>query len=170
MPSAIRGSRLVLALGIISATPVAVAAQRADSLPIGARVRATLVDPPAAVLKGTLVRFDRDSLAIAEAGTRPPRVVALNTVLRLDTSNGSRPPGEAFGRGATRGVLVGLAVSAVAMGAAVIDNRRNPCNDCMITGPVVAGVFGIAFTSVATLVGGALGRADREQWTAFPIR
>lgn len=163
---------LLAFLGFVASLTAAcdVAAQRADSLPIGARVRVHRHDAPPRIVSGVLLGVDSTGLTLAAAHGAPPRTVAAADVARLERHAGRRPTAAAFGRGAARGALVGLALSAVLLGAALVDEQRNPCGDCFINAPVAAGIVAVPLTAGSTLIGGVIGLGRRDRWVrvAYP--
>ncbi len=159
----------VVALTIIAPHPVR--AQRADSLPIGARfriqLRAAPPDPAPARFTGVLTHADSTTLWLAATDGAPLRTVGRIDIVRLEQYAGRRSAGASFGRGAGYGALVGVGLSGALVIAAAIDERRHPCGDCMLSGPVTAVIIGVPFTAASTLVGGlvGLGFGRSERWT-----
>ncbi len=157
----------VVALTITVAHPAH--AQSADTLAIGARLRIQLrAEPPAkapARFTGVLARADSSTLWLATADGAPLQTVGRTDIARLERYAGRRSAGASFGRGAAYGALVGVGLSGAFLIAATIDEHRNPCGDCMISGPIVAAVIAVPFTAASTLVGGLVGlgfgRGDR---------
>ena len=167
-----RNRSLLAFLALVASLTVSgnAAAQRADSLLVGARVRVHRHSAPPRVVSGVLLGADSTGLTLAAANGAPPRTVAAAEVARLERHAGRRSAGAAFGRGAGRGALVGLALSAVLMGAALVEERRNPCHDCFINGPMAAGIVAVPLTAGSTLLGGVIGLGRRDRWTrvAYP--
>ena len=152
------------------ALPHALGAQQAESLPIGARVRVHPLTPPLVPVTGVLVRADSAGLVIAGRDDARLRSIPVREVSRLERHVFTRPKGSAFVRGAGRGALVGLALSAVLVGAAVVEDRRNSCHDCFVNARLAAAVVAVPLTAVSSLVGGAVGLSTRERWArvAYP--
>lgn len=160
-----------LAAGTLLGVAVPALAQRADSLPVGARVRARLVYPPPGHVVGTLVGRDSATLTIAVAGERQPVVLRHDEVADLQRSIARLTAEEAFARGARRGALVGLGVSAVLVGFGLYTDYRavNSASGVMASATLLTGAAGAAITATTTLIGGAIGRADPDRWTRVPL-
>lgn len=154
--------------GLMAAPPLG--AQRADSLAAlarvapGLRVRVDLRTPKYARRIGAVVRADSLALVLLPQRAAEPVTLDAANILTVEMSRGLRPEGEAFGRGALRGFLVGAGIAVVATGAALWQEQRNPCDGCTMSGPLIVGALGIALTAVTTLAGGAIGLAHRERW------
>lgn len=146
------------------------AAQQADRLPVGARVRVHQLNGPSRTVTGTLVRADSSGLTVAATDGPLARTIVAAEVARLEQHVSTRSAGAAFGRGAGRGALVGLALSAVLLGAALVEEQRHPCSDCMINAPVAAGIVAVPLSVGSTLIGGLVGLGKRERWVrvAYP--
>jgi hypothetical protein len=95
-------------------------------------------------------------------------VVPRSEVARLEQSRGQRSVGTAFWRGAGRGALVGVGVSAALLGVAALSEARDPCSDCFVNAPLAAAIVGVPFTALTTVVGGVVGLRFRERWTPLP--
>lgn len=157
---------LAAATLLLHAAPAA--AQRADDLPVGAQVRIHRVTAPPARVSGVLARVDSATLTVTNRDSTNPVVVPRVDVASLEQLTGRRSAGSAFWRGAGRGALVGVGVSAVLLGAAFVSQRRNPCNDCFITAPMAAGAVSVPLTALTTLAGGVVGLRFRERWAPLP--
>jgi hypothetical protein len=158
-------------IGLVASLTLAgdAAAQRADSLPVGARVRVHRQGVPQRVVSGLLLRSDSTGLTLAAANSAPPWSIAATEVVRLERHAGRRSAAGAFGRGAGRGALVGLALSAVLLGAVLVEEQRNP-SDSFISAPVAAGIVAVPLTAGSILIGGVIGLGRRDRWTrvAYP--
>lgn len=159
---------LVPTLLALCAVATPVRAQRADSLPVGARVRVHRRSPPPTVV-GILVRADGTSLTLAIPETGTEQVVPRREVARLERHVGRLAEGDAFRRGAQRGAFVGALVGGVATYTALLVERRRPCQDCMINAPMAVGAISVVFLGLSTLVGGAAGAAHPDRWEPVPL-
>lgn len=166
-----RRAALVLTAAAAATTAATVAgAQQADLLQAGARLRVTRVGPPLRTQEGVFVTADSTRIVLAIG----PDGLGRDTMPRVDVREvavhvGRRTAGAAFGRGAGWGALVGASVGLVATTLTVADERRNPCDDCFVSAPLVVGVLSVAFTAVTTLVGGAIGLAHRDRWETVAV-
>lgn len=163
---------LVLVGAILSlavATGDSLQAQALDSTIVGVRVRATVEPPTTRTLIGTLVRVEPAGLYIASDGGGQPDFVPFDALLRLERSVGTRSAGQAFGRGAKIGFLVGAGVGLVATSIALAADLRGSSTAYMIPASVVIGVYSAALTVATTLAGGALGMTARERWQRVPL-
>ncbi len=149
----------VLVLALVVAAPIG--AQSLDSLPLGARVRIARYTPPR-MLVGTFIRADSLSLVIMPDRGPSTMTMSRSELRRVDIGSGQRPTGEAFGRGATRGALIGVGVGLVATGLAI--RADLDCRDCMIPITLFVVPASVVFAGATTLVGGVIGVAGREQW------
>jgi len=163
-----RSLPVFLALVTALAVPPHAEAQQADQLSVGARVRVHRLNGQPRIVTGVLVRADSVGVTIAAPDDSSPQLITAADVARLEQHVGTRSPGAALGRGAGRGALAGLALSAVLMGAALVTEQRDPCRDCMITSPVAAGIVAVPLTAASALIGGLVGIGTRERWARVP--
>ena len=154
----------------VLAAPLTAAAQQTDRLPVGTRVRVHLLNPPPPVVTGVLVGSDSGGLTIAAPDGSRRRIIPTAEVARLERYVSARPAGVAFRRGAKRGALVGLGLSAVYLTAGLVAERRDPCQDCMFPVPIVAAVVTVPVTAGSALIGGVIGVGTRHRWArvAYP--
>jgi hypothetical protein len=176
------------ALLALAAPPTVAGAQRADSvraavappsplagvaLPRGATVRVRLLNPPPAAVTGTVQRVDAGVLVLA--ATREPRTytIAADQVAGIERLEARRPAGRSLARGARRGALVGLGLSAAALGYLAIESRGTrsdaPCIGLCFTTAQAVAIVTVPVTVTSTVFGGALGLLGRgERWV--PVR
>ena len=122
--------------------PAPLQAQRADSLVVGADVRVERQTGEPAVVTGRFRSRDTSSFVLAElAAPDNLRSIPMRNIRSVFLLESTRSSGNAFGRGAGIGALVGLGVSAILVGAAVITDAQNTCRDCWITATPVAAVL-----------------------------
>ena len=151
---------VLIALCLFLVSPLR--AQELDSLPAGARLRATLLSP-SRPLVGTLVRATPTGLVLAsEAGQ--VLLLSHNELGRVERSLGRVPRGRGFRSGAKVGFLVGAGVGAVATALALNADLRGSCSECMIPATAVIGLYSLVFTATTTVIGGGIGVANRERW------
>lgn len=154
---------------VVCALPLA--AQRVDSLTVGAKIRVQRAAPVWTVVRGTYVTRDSVSFVLDEStGSGVRTSIPMLDVQSVEMSVSQRTSGEAFGRGASRGALVGIGASAILMTLATISDARDGNSDTWISGRALAGVFSVLLTGVTTLVGGGIGLADRDTWSPVPFR
>lgn len=167
-----RRPRLLALLALSAALTVTSesAAQRANQLPVGARVRVRQGIEPSRTVTGVLVRADSLGLTVAPRDGAPARTIPAAEITRLERYLGTRSTGAAFGRGAARGALVGVSLSAMLMGLALVHEQRDRCGDCMITAPMAAAIVAVPLTVGSSVLGGLFGLGFRERWArvAYP--
>jgi hypothetical protein len=153
---------LGLAAAIASAAPAS--AQRADSLPIGARVRVHFRHPPPAAYDGVLVALDSFSLTLTTPDGSS-QIAPLDEIARLEQYVGRLSRGMAFRRGARTGALIGLGTSAFLLVVAAM----NPCEgECLMAPTAAAAVVAVPVTALTTAIGGMIGSRHRDLWIALP--
>jgi hypothetical protein len=177
---------LLAAAALACSAPCAARAQqvgntlppRADSvaatpLPEGAWVRVTQSAVRPLHVVGTLQFADSQALSIARRGSGDPLTLPYTAVEGLEVRRGFRTTGERAVHGAGRGLVAGLAVTAllVAVGAAAdADGCRS---DCTISVGGLALMAGIPLTAATTAIGALFGAAGSgERWAAVrtPVR
>jgi hypothetical protein len=148
--SLIRG----LAAALLVAAPLPAAAQKADLIPAGARVRLLAVGGYRA--DGSLVELTPDSIVLRNAQTARLglHIAALRRVE-------ARLPTGTVWRATRRGFLVGATVGVIATGAAAI--IKGGALDVPLTIPIIVG------STVAGTVGGALFMRGYA-WEVIPLR
>jgi hypothetical protein len=147
-----------------SGAPGELGAQRADTLTAGARIRIHTGRRNAH--EATYVRADSGGLvAVVHPGT--PATHAWAGVRRVERYAGPLSPGEAFGRGARRGAVVGGVLTVAAVAVAAYSDLRRPC-DCGISTTAVVASVGSLYAGVFAGVGGLVGLAYRDRWQ--PVR
>lgn len=161
--------RIFAAAALVVVAATTLPAQRADSVLVGARVRVQLLTPPfggpAPRVEGRFVASDRRSLRLSVPPNAEVRSIERNAIGKLERYEGRRSEGKAFARGAARGAIAGGAVGGVLVAAAFLDARKG-CSDCFIDERAIAGVGAVALTAAGALIGGAIGTAFRDRWTA----
>ena len=130
------------------------------------RVERRIGVPP--TVRGSLVARDSFSVVLS-ALDDPSRLtsIALTDIRRLEVAESRRTAGQAFRRGARRGALVGLGLSAGLMVIGVVDDRRQ--NDSWISGKALAAIGGVVVTTFTTITGGLIGLTSRERWQRIPL-
>jgi len=161
------GHALVIAALSLATLAAPAAAQRADGLTAGTRIRVTLRESPERVV-GTFTTLDSAGLALRRSARDSAFVVPLDAVRSLEVSTRRRSDGEAFRRGALPGFLIGAAVGFVATGLAYRADLA--CNDCMVIITPYIAVMSLGLTGVTTLLGGVLGMSsERDVWAPAAV-
>ena len=153
---------LAFGLAATVAFATSVAAQRADSLPIGARVRVQFRHPPPASYDGTLVAVDSLSLTLT-ASNGMPQVAPFDEITRLEQYVGPISGGMGFSRGARTGMWVGIGTTAFLVVYGFMCGEA-----CLVRTPEGAAAVGIPLTGFTTLIGGIIGSQRRELWVPLP--
>lgn len=149
---------LFVALHLTPLTPAA--AQVADSLTRGARVRVWTHDDPRPS-EGRLERFDPTAMHIRLARQHDTSITFAD-VDSVYQDSGPRQSSGA-GPGALRGLQIGGAVALLATGIA-LGYDLSSSEDTFIPASVIVGAYGIAFTGIATGIGAAVGLVPRSTW------
>ena len=130
-------------------------AQSLTSLEPGVRIRVAAEAVAPKPLVGTLVRLDRDAMALRLADREELALVPRETITKVEVSRGRR----SRGRGALFGALVGLAVGAIAVAA-------TPGDDEMFTAAEATAMVGAMGAGLGALIGLAI--PPGEKWESVP--
>ena len=164
-----RVTALALSFCFLGCTPLA--AQRIDSLAVGAIVRVKLALPLLDMVRGKLLARDSTGLLTLEStadGT--PVTIGRREILSLEVQGPTRTAGQAFGHGAKWGALTGLGISVVLVAVGAIADVRHPCEDiCIISNTAAAGIVSVPIMILTPLIGGLIGLSSRERWTRVPL-
>ena len=151
---------LGVAVGIAAAAPAS--AQRADSSPIGARVRVHFLHPPPATYDGVLVAADSFSLTL-KTSDGSPKIAPLDEIARLEQYVGQLSGGMGFSRGARTGMFVGIGTTAFLVVYGIMCGEA-----CLVSTPAGAAAVGIPLTAFTTAMGGIIGSQRRQLWVPLP--
>lgn len=138
--------------------------QRADSLPVGARVRVdTRITTPRRMF-GILQAADSTAIAVVPDG-RPVVLVPRSDVQSIAVGHREPRPGGAA-RGAKRGFRIGVGITIATMGVAsvVAAAVRYRPSEYEPSVPLTVAILGVPFTVLSTVVGAVVGTTDRTVW------
>ena len=159
--------RRFMALALLCCLPgnTPLAAQRVDSLAVGAIVRVKLSLPRSEVVRGKyLARDSTGMLTISSAPDGTPVTVGLREIDNLEMRGSDRSAGQAFGRGAAWGALTGLELSVALLAFAAISDSNHPCDGCFLNNTAAAAIGSVPIMLFSPLVGGLIGLSFRERW------
>ena len=164
-----RVAALALSLCFLGHSPLA--AQRIDSLAVGAIVRVKLTLPLSDVVRGRFLARDSTGLLTVESSVDGSSIgIPLREIRRLEVQGSRRTAGQAFGHGAKWGALTGLGISVVLVAVGVVTDVKNPCEDiCIISNTAAAGIVSVPIMILSPLIGGLIGLSSRERWTRVPL-
>ena len=164
-----RVTALALSFCVLGCTPLA--AQRIDSLAVGALVRVKLALPLSDVVRGKFLGRDSTGLLIVESSAdRVPVTIALCEIRSLEVQGDARTAGQAFGRGAVWGVVAGVGIAAVLIIPTAVHESRHPCYECWLSSTAGAALLSVPLVVLSPLVGGLIGLSSRDRWVDVPIR
>ena len=153
---------LLIAALTLATLPAPLAAQRHADLVAGAELRVHLAGTPPLVVRGDLLTLDSAALAVARFHGDSLRI-PYDEITRVELRRARSLPA-AFGRGAVRGLVVGLIASGALLAAGAYADQRDPCGDCYISATGAAAIAGIALTGMTTAAGGLIGLTRRGHW------
>lgn len=151
---------------VLAITAAPLAAQRVDSLTIGARVRLELLDETPPWLTGTFERRSGDSLLVRQGTTT--QAVALTRVRSLAVHDATGSRGAAFARGFRDGALVGTALSLALILVANARDERAGRSEWMLTNVAGTIILTPPIIGTAGVIGGTIRAALHDEWRPLP--
>ena len=163
-----RVTALALSFCFLGCTPLA--AQRIDSLAVGAIVRVKLALPLLDMVRGKFLGRDSTGLLTVESSAdRVLVTIGLREIRSLEVQGDTRTAGQAFGRGALWGVVAGVGIAAVLIIPTAVHESSHPCYDCWLSSTAGAALLSVPIVVVSPLIGGLIGLSSRERWTRVPL-
>lgn len=162
---------LLAVAGTIAVTSLADAQARTEPvLRPGARVR-YVVPHTKRPFSGLVEQVDTLGMLVRADGGDLRIRLGFDSLTSIAVYGGTRSSVEGARRGATTGLLIGLALGTVATTAVWLSSADEQCDDCFISATAAtAGVSAIG-TLGLTLLGSALGAsAPGDLWTELPLR
>lgn len=129
---------------------------------VGATIRLRTRELPTYGIAGMLQAHVPGGVRLLANGE--PHDVSFGDIRAAEMHVGRRDAGEAFGRGALRGFVVGAVIGTTATLVMYQHERRNGCGDCFIPATAVVGAGSVLLTVATTGIGGLVGLARRDRW------